>query len=166
MTRSAARRIAPAVAVALALLVGGCSSNDSTGTSTGGGAASSAVASASSQLCEAYATFKTDAGDMLATKIDSSAAADQFQQQVDELQGKADKVRDDLNTLMMQSQGGPAAEVIGQFNQKADALRAEVAVAKTEAQEQIGPKITAAQEEAQAALEPVTAALDKLCASS
>lgn len=166
MTRSAARRIAPAVAVALALLAGGCSSNDSTGTSTGGGAASSAVASASGKLCEAYATFKTDAGDMLATKIDSSAAADQFQQQVDTLQGKADKVRDDLNTLMMQSNGGPAAEVIGQFNQKADELRAQVAVAKTEAQEQIGPKITAAQEEAQAALEPVTAALDKLCASS
>ena len=67
---------------------------------------------------------------------------------------------------MRESNGGPAAAVIGQFNQKADALRAELAVAKTEAQEQIGPKITAAQEEAKAALEPVTAALDKLCASS
>ena len=78
-----------------------------------------------------------------------------MQQQVDDLQGKADKVRDDLNTMMMESQGGPAAAVIGALNQKADALKAQLTIAKTDAQADLGPKITAAQEEITSALEPV-----------
>lgn len=165
MTRSAARRIAPAVAVALALLAGGCSSNDSTDT-TSSSPGASAVASASAALCSSFADLKTDAADLASTKVDTSGTADQVQQQVDALAAKADKVRDDLNTMMMESQGGPAAAVIGALNQKTDALKAQLAIAKTDAQADLGPKITAAQQEITTALEPVTAAVGKLCPSS
>ena len=89
-----------------------------------------------------------------------------MQQQVDDLRGKADKLRDDLNTMMRDSDGGPAAAVIGVLNQKADALNAQLTLAKADAQEDLGPKITAAQEEITTALEPVTVAVDKLCPSS
>ena len=121
MTRSTARRLAPIAVVALALLAGGCSSDDSTDTSAS--PAASAAASASEALCSGFASLKTDAADLTSTKVDTSKTADEVQQQIDDLQGKADKVRDDLNTMMMESQGGPAAAVIGALNQKADALR-------------------------------------------
>jgi hypothetical protein len=164
MTRSAARRLAPIAVVALALLAGGCGSDDSTDTSASPGA--SAVASASQALCSSFASLKTDAADLASTKVDSSGTAEEVQQQVDALAGKADKVRDDLNTMMMESQGGPAAAVIGALNQKADALREQLTLAKADAAEEIGPKITAAQEEITTALEPVEAAVSKLCPSS
>jgi hypothetical protein len=164
MTRSTARRLAPIAVVALALLAGGCSSDDSTDTSAS--PAASAAASASEALCTGFTNLKTDAADLTSTKIDTSKSADEVQQQIDDLQGKADKVRDDLNTMMMESQGGPAAAVIGALNQKADALRAQLTIAKTDAQADLGPKITAAQEEITAAIEPVTAAVGKLCPTS
>ena len=56
--------------------------------------------------------------------------------------------------------------MIGALNQKADALRAQLTIAKTDAQADLGPKITAAQAELTTALEPVTAAVGKLCPSS
>ncbi|HYN66785.1 MAG TPA: hypothetical protein VES93_07835 [Ornithinibacter sp.] len=164
MTRSTARRLAPVAALALGLLAGGCSSDGSTDTS--GSPAASAAASVSEALCSSFASLKTDAADLAATKVDTTKSADEVQQQVDDLQGKADKVRDDLNTMMMESQGGPAAAVIGALNQKADALNAQLTIAKTDAQADLGPKITAAQEEITTALEPVEAAVSKLCPSS
>jgi hypothetical protein len=167
MTRSAARSLAPAAVVALALLAGGCSSDGSGNTVTGAAsAAASAVASASGELCSSFASLKTDAADLGSTPIDTTKSADEIQQQLDALAGKADKVRDDLNTMMMESQGGPAAAVIGTLNQKADALKAQLTVDKANAQEDLGPKVTAAQDELKAALEPVTAAVGKLCPSS
>ena len=164
MTRSTARRLAPIAVVALALLAGGCSSDDSTDTSAS--PAASASASASDALCSNFASLKADAADLTSTKVDTSKSADEVQQQIDDLQGKADKVRDDLNTMMMESQGGPAAAVIGALNEKADALRAQLTIAKTDAQTDLGPKITAAQEELTSALEPVEAAVSKLCPTS
>jgi TolA-binding protein len=164
MTRSTARRLAPIAVVALALLAGGCSSDDST--DTGSSPAASAAASASDALCSGFASLKADAADLTSTKVDTSKSADEVQQQIDDLQGKADKVRDDLNTMMMESQGGPAAAVIGALNEKADALRAQLTIAKTDAQADLGPKITAAQEEITAAIEPVTTAVGKLCPTS
>jgi septal ring factor EnvC (AmiA/AmiB activator) len=167
MTRIAVRSLAPAVAVALALLAGGCSSDDdSTDETASGSPAASAVASASAELCSSFASLKTDAADLSSTTIDTTKSADEVKQQVDALQGKADKLRDDLNTMMRESNGGPAAAVIGALNQKADALNAQLTIAKTEAQADLGPKITAAQEEIATALEPVTVAVDKLCPSS
>jgi hypothetical protein len=166
MTRSAARTVAPAAALALALLAGGCGSDDSNDTAGGSTPAGSAAASVSAELCSGFASLKTDAADLASTKVDTSGTADEVQQQVDDLAGKADKVRDDLNTMMMQSNGGPAAAVIGKLNEKADALKAQLTVAKTDAQEDLGPKITAAQNEITTALEPVSAALGKLCPSS
>ena len=56
--------------------------------------------------------------------------------------------------------------MIGELNKKADALKEQLTIAKTDAQEDLGPKITAAQAEITTALEPVTAAVSKLCPSS
>jgi len=172
MTRTAARSIAPAVVAALALLAGGCSADGSTDTSTSASASTSASpgttlkASASAALCSAFANVKTDAGDLVSTKVDTSGTPEQVQQQVDELAGKADKVRDDLATMMRESNGGAAAAVIGVLNQKADALKEDLTLAKGSAQEEIGPKITAAQEELKTALVPVDAAVSAACPSS
>ena len=171
MTRSAARLLAPAAALALALLAGGCAADDSTDTASGStpagsAAAGSAAASVSGDLCSSFASLKTDAADLASTKVDTTGSPDEVQQQVDALAGKADKVRDDLNTMMMASNGGPAAAVIGTLNEKADALKAQLTIAKTDAQEDLGPKITAAQSEITSALEPVSAVVDKLCPSS
>jgi hypothetical protein len=171
MTRSAARLLAPAAALALALLAGGCAADDSTDTASGStpagsAAAGSAAASVSGDLCSSFASLKTDVADLASTKVDTTGSPDEVQQQVDALAGKADKVRDDLNTMMMASNGGPAAAVIGTLNEKADALKAQLTIAKTDAQEDLGPKITAAQSEITSALEPVSAVVDKLCPSS
>jgi len=165
MTRPAARRLAPVV-VALALLAGGCGADDSTDTTSSSSPGGSVAASASPALCSSFASLKTDAADLASTKVDTAGSADAVQQQVDVLAGKADKVRDDLNTMMMESQGGPVAAVIGTLNEKADALRAQLTVAKTDAQADLGPKITAAQGEIATALEPVTTTVGKLCPSS
>ena len=166
MTRSATRSLAPAVALALALLAGGCGSDDSTDTAGGSTPAGSAAASVSGELCSSYASIKTDAADLASTKVDTTGTADEVQAQVDALAAQADKVRDDLNTMMMASNGGPAAAVIGTLNEKADALKAQLTVAKTDAQEDLGPKITAAQAEITSALDTVSATLGKLCPSS
>ena len=166
MTRSAARNLAPAVVLALALLATGCGSDDSTDTSGGSTPAGSAAASASSELCSSYASIKTDAADLASTKVDTTGSPAEVQAQVDALAAQADKVRDDLNTMMMASNGGPAAAVIGTLNEKADALKAQLTIAKTDAQEDLGPKITAAQAEITTALDTVSATLGKLCPSS
>ena len=165
MTRTAARRIAPAVA-ALVLLAGGCASDDPDATTTGSSPAASAAASASAALCSSFASLKADAADLASTEVDTTGTADEVQQQVDDLAAKADKVRDDLNTMMMESQGGPVAAVIGTLNEKADALKAQLTVDKADAQEDLGPKITAAQNDLTTALAPVTTAVGKVCPSS
>jgi chromosome segregation ATPase len=166
MTRSVARTLAPAVVVALALLAGGCSSDDSTSTSAGSSPVASAAASTSQALCSSFASLKTDAADLASTKVDTSKTADEVQQQVADLRAKATKVRGDLTTMMQESQGGPVAAVIGELNKKADALDAQLTVAKADAQADLGPKITAAQDELTSALEPVTTAVSTLCPSS
>src|SRR6188472_4010535 len=89
MTRIAARSLAPAVVVALALLAGGCSSDDTTDTTDTATASSSpaasAVASVSEALCSSFASLKADAADLSSTKIDTTRSADEVQQQVDDL---------------------------------------------------------------------------------
>ena len=134
--------------------------------STSAASPAGSAGAGSAALCSSFASLKTDAADLVATKVDASATPEQLQQQVDALAGKADKVRDDLNTMMMESNGGPAAAVIGALNQKADALKAQLTVDKANAQADLGPKITAAQQEITTALESVTAAVGSLCPSS
>ncbi len=175
MTRSAARTFAPAAVAVLALLAGGCSSDASTdtsasaasvGSSVAASAGSSVAASASSALCSSFTSLQANAADLVSAKVDSSATPEQLQQQVDDLANKADKVRDDLNTMMMESNGGPVAAVIGTLNQKADALKATLTEDKAKAQEDLGADITAAQQEISTALEPVTTTVSTLCPSS
>ena len=166
MTRTVARHLAPvAAAAAIALLAGGCSSDSSTDTS-GASTAAGAGASASAELCSSFASLKSDAGELGSTPLDTTKTADEVQQQLDTLAGKADKVRNDLATMMRESNGGPAAAVIGALNQKADALKAQLTIDKANAQAELGPKITAAQQELSTALAPVEAAVGKLCPSS
>jgi hypothetical protein len=170
MTRSAARRVAP-VALAVALLAAGCGSDGSNDASTAGSSSSSSVgstampggATASAAVCAQYAALKTDAASLGATPIDTSGTPEEIQQQVDALQGKADKVHDDLATLQMESNGGPADAAIGAFNEKADALRAQLTVAKADAQEDLGPKITAAEAEVKSAYTSFEALMGGLC---
>lgn len=167
MTRSAVRTLAPVAVAALALFAGGCSSDDSTDGSTGAASAGGSVAaSASAELCSSFASLKTDAADLVSTKVDASGTPEELQQKADELAGKADKVRDDLQTMMRESNGGPVAAVIGTLNEKADALKQTLTEDKAKAQEDLGADITAAQQEIQTALEPVTSAVAKLCPSS
>ncbi|GAA4405261.1 hypothetical protein GCM10023168_18750 [Fodinibacter luteus] len=166
MNRPTTRRLAPVVTVALALLLAGCSSDEPTDGSAGSSPAASAAASASAELCDSFAELKTDAADLASAKVDASGTPEEVQQQVDALAAKADKVRDDLNTMMVASDGGPAAAVIGALNQKADALKEELTIAKAGAQEDLAVKVTAAQEEVATALEPVTTTVGALCPSS
>lgn len=175
MTRSAVRRLAPAAALALALLAGGCGSDNSTGAtgatgSTGAPAgdspAASAAPSASAALCDGFAKLKTDAADLTSNPVRTDVTTEEVQQQLDALSAKADKVRDDLSTMMMESNGGPAAAAIGALNKKADAFKAQLAATNADAEEDIVPKITAAQSEISTALAPVTAAVGALCPSS
>ncbi len=163
MTRTLTRSLAPAAALALALLAGGCSSSGSTDAPAGGAAASSAAGAASQALCSSFASLKTNASDLVSTKVDASGTPEQLQQQANELAGKADKVRNDLQTMMKESNGGPAAAVIGALNQKADALKEKLTEDKAKAQEDLGADITAAQQDIQTALAPVDAAVSKLC---
>ncbi len=163
MTRSAARTIAPAIVAALTLLVGGCGSDDSNDTSTAASPVGSVAAAGSAALCSSFASLRTNAADLVSTKVDASGTPEALQQQVGDLANKADKVRNDLDTMMTESNGGPAAAVIGALNQKADALKEKLAEDKAKAQEDLGADITAAQQEIQTALEPVTAAVGKLC---
>lgn len=56
--------------------------------------------------------------------------------------------------------------MIGVLNMKADALRASLAEAEAGAQEELGPKVTAAQAELETAYTKVTTAMDQLCPPS
>ncbi len=163
--------LAPVAVAALALLAGGCSSDGSIGHRLRyrlgcGQRGRRAAGGASAELCSSFASLKTNAADLVSTKVDASGTPEELQQQADDLASKADKVRDDLNTMMRESNGGPAAAVIGTLNQKADALKEKLTEDKAKAQEDLGADITAAQQEISTALEPVTAAVGKLCPSS
>lgn len=160
MNRTTARRIAPAlVALALAFGVAGCG-DDSADDET-----PSPGQSANAELCEGYTALQKAVDDLKATPLDTTGTPEEVQAQVAALSEKAATVKADLNRISAVSDG-PVAAAIGEMNQKADALRESLTQAKAEAQEEMGPKITAAQEELNSAYAEVTTKLDEVCPTS
>lgn len=160
MSRRATRHL---VVVAALGMLAGCASGGSTTETTAAVAPSSVSSSTRAELCTAYGSLKTSFGDLASAPLDDSATAEQYQQQVQDLQGRADTVKDDLATMQRESDGGPADAVIGALNEKADALSESLTEAVAGAQSEVGPKVTAAQAELETAYTKVTTTMDKLC---
>lgn len=155
MNRTMARRIAPVLA-ALALAVTGCSGESADETP-------SPAQAADAELCSGYSDLQKAVEDLkAATPLDTTGTPEAVQAQVAALEARAATVKADLNRLSAVSDG-PAAAAIGEMNQKADALRESLTQAKADAQEEMGPKITQAQEELNSAYTDLTAKLDAVC---
>lgn len=155
MTRSAVRSTVAATVAGLALLAGGAARRVTRPTRSP--APPRWPPRPPPRRAAGFASLKSDAADLASTKVDTSGTAEQVQQQVDALAAKADKVRDDLATMMRESEGGPAAAVIGVLNQKADARNEQAHPRQGRRPGRPRPQITAAQDDITAALEPVTA---------
>ena len=160
MNRTAARLIVPAL-VAVALLAG-CGDDSSDDTATG---AASPGESVSAEVCEGYADLQKAVEDLRSDPIDPSASAEEIQAKAAELSGKAATVKASLSRLSALSDG-PVAAAVGEMNMKADELNESLTLAAAEAQETMGPKITEAQTELNAAYDDVTEVLDERCAST
>ena len=141
------RRLA-AVLLAAALL-GGCGGADP----------------ARQDLCARYDDLKAAVGDLEADPSPDTANADEVQQQVDALRLQADKVRDTLDQVQRVSEGR-LDTVIANARLSVDAMRESLIVARYDAAESLGPKITEAQANLKAAYAPVAAALDTQCSAS
>ena len=157
MNRTAARHIVPAL-VAVALL-GGCG-DDSSDTTTDG--AASPAESVNAQVCEGYAELQKAVEELRADPVDPSASVEEIQAKSIELTEKTATVKASLSKLSALSDG-PVAAAVGEMNMKADELRESLTLAAAETKESMGPKITEAQTELNAAYEDVTAALDEKC---
>lgn len=156
MNRSTARRTAPAlVALALALVVGGCSEEAEPEAPAPG-------QSANAELCDGFAELEESVTDLKAEPLDLTGTPEEVQAQVAALGIKAAEVKAKLSTLSALSDG-PVAEAVGEMNMKADALSESLTLAVAEGQEDIGPKITAAQDELNTAFADVTAKVDDVC---
>jgi hypothetical protein len=156
MNRSTARRTAPAlVALALALVVGGCSGESEPETP-------SPAASANEALCDGFAELEKSVADLKAEPLDLTGTPEEISAKVAALGVKAATVKDNLGKVSALSDG-PLGEAVGEMNMKADALSESLTLAVAEGQEEIGPKITAAQEELNTAYADVTAKVDTVC---
>lgn len=161
MNRTTARRTAPAlVALALALVVGGCSGDAEPETS-----APAASPSANAALCDGFGELETSVDDLKAEPLDLNGTPEEVQAAAAELGIKAAEIKTKLLQLSALSDG-PVAAAIGEMNQKADALRESLILAAAESKEELGPKITAAQEELDTAFADVTAKVDSVCGAS
>ncbi len=158
MNRSTARRTAPAlVALALALTVGGCSGETETPTES-----PAPGQSANAALCEGFDQLQKSVDDLKSEPLDVTGTKEEVQAQAVELSAKAATVKAQLSTLSALSDG-PVAAAVGEMNMKADALSESLTLAVAEGQEEIGPKITAAQEELNTAYADVTAKVETVC---
>lgn len=145
MRRSSSARSAPVVIACL--LLAGCG-----------------VDPASQDLCARYADLKTAVAELREAPKPDPANAEEFQQQVDDLRLKADKVRDTLDQVQRVSEGR-LDTVIANARLRVDEMRESLVVARYDAAETLGPKITEAQAALRTAYAPVAAALDTQCAS-
>jgi hypothetical protein len=159
MNRTTARRTAPAlVALALALVVGGCSGDSAEETPTAG-------ASANAELCSSFSELQTSVDDLRAEPIDLTGTPEEVAAKVAALGVKAATVKDNLGKVSALSDG-PLGEAVGVMNMKADALSESLTLAVAEGQEEIGPKVTAAQEELTTAFADVTTKAEAVCPPS
>ena len=156
MNRTTARRTAPAlVALALALVVGGCSGDAAEETP-------SAAASGSGELCSSVSDLQKSVDDLKAEPLDLTGTPEEVAAKVAALGVRAATVKDNLGKVSALSDG-PLGEAVGEMNMKADALSESLTLAVAEGQEDIGPKITAAQEELTTAFDDVTAKAEAVC---
>ena len=159
MTRTPARRMAPVlVALALALGVAGCGEDPAEETPT-------AAQSGNAELCSGYEELQSAVDDLKATPLDTTGTPEEVQAQLVALQEKALTVKAGLTKISALSTG-PVAAAVGEMNQKADALSESLTQAAADKQEDLGPKVTAAQDELNEAYGEVTTQLDEACASS
>jgi hypothetical protein len=119
---------------------------------------------AGQDLCARYADVEAAVGELRAAAPLETANAEQVQQQVDAIRLQADKVRDTLDQLQRVSEGR-LDTMIANARLSVDAMRESLIVARYDAAETLGPKITEAQEDLRAAYAPVAAALDTQCSS-
>ncbi len=156
MNRTTARRTAPAlVALALALVVGGCSGDSAEETP-------SAAASGSGELCSSVSDLQKSVDDLKAEPLDLTGTPEEVAAKVAALGVRAATVKDNLGKVSALSDG-PLGEAVGEMNMKADALSESLTLAVAEGQEDIGPKITAAQEELTTAFDDVSAKAEAVC---
>lgn len=161
MNRTTTRRLAPAL-VALALAVSGCSGTSTDETTD---ATPSPGQSVNAELCSGYADLQKSVADLKANPLDTTGTPEEIQAQVAALGVKAATVKDNLGKVSALSDG-PVGAAVGAMNQKADALSESLTLAVAQGKEEIGPKITAAQEELNTAYAEVTAKLDAVCPPS
>lgn len=156
MNRTTARRTAPAlVALALALVVGGCSGDSAEETP-------SAAASGSGELCSSVSDLRKSVDDLKAAPLDLTGTPEEVAAKVAALGVRAATVKDNLGKVSALSDG-PLGEAVGEMNMKADALSESLTLAVAEGQEDIGPKITAAQEELTTAFDDVSTKAEAVC---
>ena len=156
MNRTTARRTAPAlVALALALVVGGCSGDSAEETP-------SAAASGSGELCSSVSDLRKSVDDLKAEPLDLTGTPEEVAAKVAALGVRAATVKDNLGKVSALSDG-PLGEAVGEMNMKADALSESLTLAVAEGQEDIGPKITAAQEELTTAFDDVSTKAEAVC---
>ena len=156
MNRTTARRTAPAlVALALALVVGGCS-GDSAEETPG------AAASGSGELCSSFSDLQKSVDDLKAEPLDLTGTPEEVSAAVAALGVKAATVKDNLGKVSALSDG-PLGEAVGAMNMKADALSESLTLAVAQGQEEIGPKITAAQEELTTSFDDVSTKAEAVC---
>lgn len=120
---------------------------------------------AGQDLCGRYDDLKAAVGDLEAAPPLDTAKADAVQQQVDALRLQADKVRDTLDQVQRVSDGR-LDTVIANARLSVDAMRESLIVARYDAAETLGPKITEAQADLKKAYAPVASALDTQCSTS
>jgi outer membrane murein-binding lipoprotein Lpp len=119
---------------------------------------------AGQDLCARYADLKAAVGDLEAAPRLRSTNVEEVQKQVDAVRLKADKVRDTLDQVQRVSEGR-LDTAIANARLSLDELRESLIVARYDAAETLGPKITEAQANLKEAYAPVASALDTQCPS-
>ena len=120
---------------------------------------------AGQDLCARFADLQAAVDDLEAAPPIDTTNADAVQQQVDALRLQADKVRDTLDQIQRVSEGR-LDTVISNARLSVDEMRESLIVARYDAAETLGPKITEAQANLREAYAPVAAALDTQCSAS
>lgn len=120
---------------------------------------------AGQDLCARYGDLKAAVGDLEAAPRLDSTKVDAVQQQVDALRLQADRVRDTLDQVQRVSEGR-LDTAIANARLSVDEMRESLIVARYDAAETLGPKLTEAQANLREAYAPLAAALDTQCPRS
>jgi outer membrane murein-binding lipoprotein Lpp len=120
---------------------------------------------AGQDLCARYDDLAAAVEDLEAAPPLDTSNADAVQQQVDALRLQADKVRDTLDQVQRVSEGR-LDTAIANARLSVDEMRESLIVARYDAAETLGPKITEAQANLREAFAPVASALDTQCSTA